>query len=225
MRSSRARLFVRAGIFPKAVRILFCASDEAVLRQITMPLRIEAHLAPQDGRRADLERQTLSKLRRIMPDVQIDYISATSIGLFEQTAEHYGEVWYEMGGRRVLNRLTTPEAVLETIFEVANVKPPDRETIRCFPGILSPRRRPVLLWSFTGYGLCDGCGRIFRFQEESMKPLAFVSFLLLLLVPQQQQKTANSRWISARSRSENRPRRFSRSWGPGSSRRMVRIRS
>src|SRR5262249_50193171 len=104
----------------------FSREDEAALRRIMMPLRIEAHLAPQDGRRADLERQTLSKLRRIMPDLQVDYISATSIGLFEQTAEHYGEVWYEMSGRRILNRLTTPEAVLDTIFEIANVQPTDQ---------------------------------------------------------------------------------------------------
>jgi len=129
----------------------FSREDEAALRQITMPLRIEAHLAPQDGRRADLERQTLSKLRRIMPDMQINYISATSIGLFEQTAEHYGEVWYEMGGRRILNRLTTPEAVLDTIFEVANVKPPDERDDSVFPGY--PLAAPPAGAALVFYGI------------------------------------------------------------------------
>ena len=35
-----------------------------------------------------------------MPRVQVHYVSATSIGLFEQTSAHYGEIWYELGGRR-----------------------------------------------------------------------------------------------------------------------------
>ena len=35
-----------------------------------------------------------------MPRLQVQYVSATSIGLFEQTSPHYGEIWYELGGRR-----------------------------------------------------------------------------------------------------------------------------
>jgi hypothetical protein len=45
----------------------FSEADEQALRQIHGPLRIEAHLAPEDPRRLDLERRALSKLRRIMP--------------------------------------------------------------------------------------------------------------------------------------------------------------
>ena len=86
-------------------------------------MRIEAHLAPKDPRRADLERQAISKLRRVIPDLKVEYVSATSIGLFEQTADHYGEVWYDLGGRKAMSRLTTREGVLETIFALANVKP------------------------------------------------------------------------------------------------------
>src|SRR5262249_30236861 len=68
----------------------FPAGDERALRQIRGPLRIEAHLAPEDPRRVDLEHRALSKLRRIMPGLQVQYLSATSIGLFEQTGAHYG---------------------------------------------------------------------------------------------------------------------------------------
>jgi hypothetical protein len=112
----------------------FSRSDEAVLRRIGTPLRIEAHLAPQDSRRSDLERQTLSKLRRVMPALDVRYVSSTSIGLFEQTAAHYGEVWYELGGRRAMNRLTTREGVLETIFELAGLRVPEAGDPAPYPG-------------------------------------------------------------------------------------------
>ena len=63
------------------------------------------------------------KLRRVMPRVQIDYVSATSIGLFEQTSPHYGEIWYELGGRKAVSRVTTAEGVLEKIYSLAGVSP------------------------------------------------------------------------------------------------------
>src|SRR5262249_39687908 len=94
------------------------------LRHIRAPLRIEAHLAPEDPRRFDLEHQALSKLRRVMPKLQVQYVSATSIGLFEQTSAHYGEIWYDLGGSKTMTRMTTAEGVLETIYSLAGVPPP-----------------------------------------------------------------------------------------------------
>ena len=102
----------------------FPEADERALRQIRSPLRIEAHLAPEDPRRFDLEHRALSKLRRVMPKLQVRYVSATSIGLFEQTAAHYGEIWYDLGGRKTMSRLTTAENVLETIYDLAGVAAP-----------------------------------------------------------------------------------------------------
>src|SRR4030095_10208704 len=99
----------RANSFPQ--------QDEEALQAIHQPLRIEAHLAPEDPRTVDLEHRALSKLRRTMPRVQVEYVSATSTGLFEQTAPHYGEIWYELGGRRKMSRVTTAEGVLETIYD------------------------------------------------------------------------------------------------------------
>jgi ABC-2 type transport system permease protein len=102
----------------------FPPGDERALRQIHDPLRIEAHLAPEDPRRVDLEHRALSKLRRVMPTLQVRYVSATSIGLFEQTSAHYGEIWYELGGRRAMSRTTTAEGVLEAIYSLAGTPPP-----------------------------------------------------------------------------------------------------
>jgi hypothetical protein len=100
----------------------FSKADEAMLKQIKAPLRIEAHLAPEDPRRADLERRSLSKLRRVLNNMQVLYISSTSIGLFEQSAEHYGEIWYELDSNKIMSRGTTEEDVLESIFTVAKLK-------------------------------------------------------------------------------------------------------
>ena len=105
----------------------FPESDEEILKHIKTPLTIEAHLAPEDPRRFDLEHQTLSKLRRIMPKVTVRYVSSTSIGLFEQASPHYGEIWYDLGGRRTTNRLTSSEGVLETIYGLAGVQPPKED--------------------------------------------------------------------------------------------------
>jgi hypothetical protein len=102
----------------------FSEADEQALRQIRGPLRIEVHLAPEDPRRLDLERRALSKLRRIMPKLEVQYVSATSIGLFEQTNAGYGEIWYELDGRRTMSRVTTEEGVLEAIYSVASVALP-----------------------------------------------------------------------------------------------------
>ena len=120
----------------------FPANDEHALRQIRGPLRIEAHLAPEDPRRLDLEHRALSKLRRIMPGLQVRYLSATSIGLFEQTGAHYGEIWYELGGRRTMSRTTTAEGVLEAIYSVAGTPAPaesDEEVFRGHPLAVRPK--------------------------------------------------------------------------------------
>jgi hypothetical protein len=116
--------------------------DERALAGLREPLRVEAHLAPEDPRRADLERKALSKLRRVLPQVQVQYVSATSIGLFEQTRPHYGEIWYELGGRREMSRSTTAEGMLETIYDLAGIKPPlesDESIFRGHPLAVPPK--------------------------------------------------------------------------------------
>src|SRR5439155_13922370 len=99
-------------------------ADERALAAIATPLEIEVHLAPEDPRRVDLDRKAIAKLRRVMPAVRVHYVSSTSIGLFEQTAPHYGEIWYELGGKKEMSRATTAESALETIYHLAGIKPP-----------------------------------------------------------------------------------------------------
>ena len=127
----------------------FAGEDEAALARIQQPLRIEAHPAPEDPRRFDLEHRALKKLRRVMPDVKVDYVSATSIGLFEQTTAHYGEIWYELGGRKTMSRVTTAEGVLEAIYELAGMPPPgesDRDMFRGHPLAVPPNGAALVFY-------------------------------------------------------------------------------
>jgi hypothetical protein len=134
----------RANSFPEA--------DEQALRQIPSPLRIDVHLAQEDPRRLDLEAHALSKLRRLLPHLDVRYVASTSIGIFEQTRAGYGEIWYELNGRRTMSRVTTAEGVLEAIYDVAGIKPPaenDDEAFRGHPLAVAPRGANIIycgLW-------------------------------------------------------------------------------
>jgi len=126
----------------------FPEADQEALERIREPLRIEAHLAAEDPRRVDLERRALSKLRRVMPRVQVQYVANTTTGLFEQTGRQYGEIWYELGGRRTMSRATTAEGVLEAIYALAGMTPPQEseEIFRGHPLAVPPRRAGTVFY-------------------------------------------------------------------------------
>jgi hypothetical protein len=127
----------------------FSVADEQALRQIYAPLQIEVHLAPEDPRRTDLENRALSKLQRIMPDVKVQYVSANSIGLFEQTNPHYGEISYNLNGRKAANRITTAEGVLETIYSLAGISPPenDQDVFSGHPLAVAPKGASLIFYA------------------------------------------------------------------------------
>lgn len=127
----------------------FSRAEETALSAIHRPLAIEAHLAPEDPRRSDLELRALKKLRRAVPQLHVRYVSKTSVGLFEQTADHYGEVWYEFDDRRHMSRVTTAEGVLDAVFTVTGLTvPPHPETdvFRGHPLETRPRGAPVIFY-------------------------------------------------------------------------------
>lgn len=123
--------------------------DEALLKSIPQPLHITVHLAPEDPRRVDFERRVLSKLRRVLKTLTVDYVHATSTGLFEQNDEHYGEIWYEVFTFRVMSRATTAESALEEIFELVGIIPPSEaedEIFRGHPLKMPPRGAAALFY-------------------------------------------------------------------------------
>jgi hypothetical protein len=105
----------------------FSRADEQALAAFTVPVMVKAYLGPEDPRRTDLERNVLRKLRRAAPNVEVTYAAQTRTGLFEGPGSHYGEVWYEVGGKRELNRSSVETIALETIYRLAGVPEPVRE--------------------------------------------------------------------------------------------------
>lgn len=109
-------------------------ADEQALRQIRQPLRVTVYLAPEDPRLLDLNREVLSKLDRVLPRVEIEYAARSRSGLFEGPADHYGEVWYELGGRKTMSRSATAEVVLDTLYQAAGIAPPSRTAETAYAG-------------------------------------------------------------------------------------------
>lgn len=128
----------------------FRRGDEAALAAIDAPIAIEVHLAAEDPRRVDLDRRVIGKLRRVVPAVKVAYIAETATGLMEQTREHYGEIRYQVGGREVVSRSTTPEGALEAIYEAAGVDAPPEADIDIFRG--HPLAVPPTGAAVTFYG-------------------------------------------------------------------------
>jgi hypothetical protein len=112
----------------------FPRADEALLRTIAKPVRITAHLSPEDPKLADLERNILAKLRRVLPDLEVTYAAQSRTGLFEEADSHYGEIWYQVGGRRDQLRSTIEPVVLAKIYELAGVRPPAAGSDPPYPG-------------------------------------------------------------------------------------------
>jgi len=130
----------------------FSPGDARALSAIRAPLKVTVYLAPEDPRLADLERGVLRKLRRTLPSVDVQYVARGSTGLFARPGEHYGEVWYAMGGRQAMTRSTTEPIVLETVYGVAGLTPATSDTTTAYAGyplVARPRAASLifyLLW-------------------------------------------------------------------------------
>ncbi len=128
----------------------FSRADEAALRAIDAPLRVTVYLDAEDPRLVDLERGVFAKLRRTMRDIDITYATEGRTGLFAKPGDHYGEIWYSLGGKREMLRSSTPEIVLETIYRLAGRAPPapapdDSAAYRGYP---LAARATVVPWIF-----------------------------------------------------------------------------
>lgn len=128
----------------------FTQNEEAALRQMRAPLRITINLAAEDPRLMDYERSILNKLRRLLPNLTADYAAQSRTGLFEEAGEHYGEIWYEYQGRKVMNRSTTEPIVLEQLFQLAEIPPPPPGNDAVFPGYPLAAHPRYANWLFYG---------------------------------------------------------------------------
>ncbi len=125
----------------------FSAADESALALIRQPLRVTVFLSPEDPRLLDLDRNILAKLARILPEVEIVHAAHSRSGLFEAPGDHYGEVWYEMAGRKSMTRSTTEAIVLDNLYQLAQVPPPVRGGSE-FPGHPLPATPRGAAWLY-----------------------------------------------------------------------------
>jgi hypothetical protein len=106
-------------------RSSFSPAERRALAGIDEPLELTVWLSSEDPRLADLESNTLLKLRRTMR-VHVTYPLEGRSALFEND-DRYGTIEYRLGGRQTVNRSTTEAIVLETIFGLADVAAPAGE--------------------------------------------------------------------------------------------------
>ena len=110
----------------------FSAADQQTLAKISEPLDITVYLAAEDPRMNDFANNVLVKLRRAVPRLRVHYPFAGRTGLFDNDAR-YSEVHYRLGARSAVNRSSTEEIVLETIYGLAGIAEPKREE-STYPG-------------------------------------------------------------------------------------------
>lgn len=130
-------------------RSSFALSESRALTGIAEPLELTVWLSSEDPRLADLEANTLLKLRRTMR-IHVAYPLEGRSALFEND-DRYGTIEYSLGGRKTVNRSTTEAIVLETIFGLARLPmpPPEESSFAGYPLRAQPRGAGVvfyLLW-------------------------------------------------------------------------------
>jgi ABC-type transport system involved in multi-copper enzyme maturation permease subunit len=128
----------------------FSPADEVALRKIQEPLRVTVILAPEDPRLMDFEQNVVRKLRRNLVHLEVNYAANSQTGLFETGDDHYGEIWYEMRGQKIIDRSTIEQVVLEQIYKLAAVSAPETNDEPEFPGYPLAARPKGAAWIFYG---------------------------------------------------------------------------
>jgi ABC-2 type transport system permease protein len=124
----------------------FNPADERALHQMNKELKISVNLASNDSRLADLDRNVLSKLPRIMPRVNISYPETSSTSLFGgTTGANYGQVTYTYGGKQGTSRATTARELLPLIeaLDGQNVTPDKTAVYPGYPLVSSAQSSSV----------------------------------------------------------------------------------
>jgi ABC-2 type transport system permease protein len=112
----------------------FARADQNLLATLTDPLAITVHLAPEDPRYVDLQRNVLAKLERTMPNVSVRLAGARSWFAVSRNDESYGEVTYRYGARTDSSRSTSPREILPLIYGLAGLAPPPPVPGADYPG-------------------------------------------------------------------------------------------
>jgi ABC-type transport system involved in multi-copper enzyme maturation permease subunit len=133
----------------------FPAADQRLLASLAQPLVVTVHLAREDPRYADLQRNVLAKLERAMPNTSTHLAggrqSLPAIG----GEDRYGEVEYTYGAHSDISRSTSPREILPMLYALAGVSPPALVPGNDYPGYpLVAGSQLALFWFFFVLPLC-----------------------------------------------------------------------
>lgn len=133
----------------------FPAADQHLLTSLAQPLAVTVHLAPEDPRYADLQRNVLTKLERVLPKLSIRLAGGRQSLATNTDDDRYGEVEYTYGARSDISRSTSPREILPMLYGLAGVNPPASAPGGDYPGYpLVADGQVALLWFFCGLPLC-----------------------------------------------------------------------
>jgi ABC-2 type transport system permease protein len=133
----------------------FPAADQRLLASLAQHLVVTVHLAREDPRYADLQRNVLAKLERAMPNMSIRLAGERQSLPTNGGEDRYGEVEYIYGGRLDVSRSTSPREILPMLYGLAGVSPPALAPRSDYPGYpLVAGSQVALIWFFFGLPLC-----------------------------------------------------------------------
>jgi ABC-type transport system involved in multi-copper enzyme maturation permease subunit len=112
----------------------FSAADQRALAGLHEPLVITVHLAPEDPRYVDLQRNVLSKLERIVPNVTIRLVTAGQSVIGSAGEVSYGEIEYSYDGHSAKSRSTSHREALPLLYGLADVPMPTQQAGEDYPG-------------------------------------------------------------------------------------------
>ncbi len=101
----------------------FNPAETQALEAMQAPLKITIHLSREDGRLYDLEHSVLSKLRRVLPRLQIIYAESPATGLFgSPESDNYGLIEYDYQDKHDESYSTSALEILPLIHALAGQK-------------------------------------------------------------------------------------------------------
>jgi hypothetical protein len=112
----------------------FPLADQRQLATLTAPLAVTVHLAPEDPRYMDLQRNVLAKLERVMPHVSIRLGAERRNFASPAGDDAYGEIEYRYGARSTVSRSTDRREILPLLYDLAGVPPPAPIPEADYPG-------------------------------------------------------------------------------------------
>jgi ABC-2 family transporter len=135
----------------------FPIADQRALAKLTDALIVTVHLAPEDPRYADLNRNVLAKLERVLPNVTIRRSGERPGRATAAGEDAYGEVEYVYAGRADTSRSTSPREILPLLYTLARRPAPPPIPAEDYPGYpLVSTAQSALPWFFGGLPILIG---------------------------------------------------------------------